>query len=643
MSDFWADLQRWTEAQVAAILRGRIVARRKDYLASDINKLLRDRINEPLAIKVGDKVLAEFLRTAGRAPPKYVLPIGPVEHGWLTGSTGAWTIYTWSSLAAYLAGQGISIGADGEYATTITGRVTPTDRPHLYSGLARLMVQSLVGAGRALSALMPSGWTADPLTIGCIRSPSGVYWLTKASSAGIFAARLSTPVSMADVAALAESGTLSGWDQERADAWVLGMQELADGPDIVELVASADTDLTEFYADYKANLVWGWCWRYQSRGAADEHISGALSTNYRARNTTSPAYRYVSFDCYTQLAKLDISWALERPSGNITLEAEHAFWMGDQTGLSVPTNKLLFVTGDQQNIEFRLANRSQTGAFSTTDPPYHVAAWYDESGARKDITWNPSSIFPDLPAETSTTVSPSGAGYDPLGAWTLPYFPIYTFSPYNITRYEGEKKISAWERGYYSVGGIRLNRKQCGLREWYSVDLTITGGPYPDPFPTTFRHQYEYSNQAESYLYEHCVLSDVPGVAWLVAQDETFTYSYHDCAESDSVNGTSGAPTEAGKRWYVNELDPCVNDYFDGTSPIQGLAVVDGVSYNLTELISDSILSVIDTTFYYAPTKALTMPAADGYGPRSNVKGASLPAGLDIDGAALAGRWIGAA
>ena len=69
MSKFLDDLQRWTEAQVAAILRGRIGAKRKDYLAADINKLLRDRINEPLAIKVGDKILAEFLRTGTRTGP----------------------------------------------------------------------------------------------------------------------------------------------------------------------------------------------------------------------------------------------------------------------------------------------------------------------------------------------------------------------------------------------------------------------------------------------------------------------------------------------------------------------------------------------------------------------------------------------
>ena len=66
MSKFLDDLQRWTEAQVAAILRGQIGAKRKDYLAADINKLLRDRINDPLTIKVGDAVGAEFLRTNRR-------------------------------------------------------------------------------------------------------------------------------------------------------------------------------------------------------------------------------------------------------------------------------------------------------------------------------------------------------------------------------------------------------------------------------------------------------------------------------------------------------------------------------------------------------------------------------------------------
>jgi hypothetical protein len=452
---------------------------------------------------------------------------------------------------------------------------------------------------------------------------------------------------MADVAVLAESGTLSGWDQERADAWVLGMQDLATGPDIVELVASTDTSLVEFFSDLKINLFWGWCWRYQARGASDEYVSGAVSTNYRARDTTSVFYRYESTDVITQLAMLSISWAAERPTGNLTLGPEHLYYMGDQIGSSVPTNRLLFVVNNQTQIRWKLSNTSTDSIWDMTDPPHHVLSWYDETGARKDIAWNPSSLGPysDGDPITTTTVVPSGSGYDPNGAWGFAYFPIYTFAPYSITHYEGEKLIGAWERGYYSVDGIRLDRKIVGQRERYSVDLSISGGPYPAPFPTSIRHQYEFESQLTSYPYEFCVLSDVPGVVWLVAEDETIVYSKHDCSESGSVSKLEGgSDTDAGKNWYVSDIDPCVNDpYINGTVPVQGLAIVNNGTYELPEAISDAMITVIKTTHPVNQTKTLAMPAADGYYDHSNIKGCDLPDGLDADGAALAGRWIGAA
>lgn len=288
---FWEDLQAWTQAQYDALMLANLKRKRK-WTAEDINKLLRDRIANRLKAKQGRAIGAEFLRTAGRIPPaQEPIELGPVEHGWLTGTAPNWTIYTWSSMAAYLAGQGITIGADGEYATTITGRVTPTalaDDPERYSGLMRLLVQSLVGAGRHVVDIMPLaappydgmpywGFVSELPNVGLMRSPDKSYWLIKQvlqtgdAGCGIYAVKLTFPSAIADLITLANSGTLNTQNQQLADAWILS-QAVKPLTATIKILSRADFIASGgFLGDNFAGFL---TYRQQQRGASDELVAG---------------------------------------------------------------------------------------------------------------------------------------------------------------------------------------------------------------------------------------------------------------------------------------------------------------------------------------------------------------------------------
>jgi hypothetical protein len=262
MSDFWADLQRWTEAQVAAILRGRIGARRKDYLAADINKLLRDRITEPLTIKVGNKVLAEFLRNEGRKPQ--TLPeIPAIDHGWATGPYTDTVIYTWTSIAAVLSGLGYTLDGAGAYDSTVTRTASQTALyPEEYSGLTRLLVQAFVGSGRDITEIVPSGWSTAGTSLGLVRSPAGVYWLCNVGSGiGLKMSRLDVPEAMAPVAAKVQSGAYPAARAKLAEATVLGALTLASPEDTVTVLLHTELPVSDLYAASQIQQHWGGCWR----------------------------------------------------------------------------------------------------------------------------------------------------------------------------------------------------------------------------------------------------------------------------------------------------------------------------------------------------------------------------------------------
>lgn len=285
MSDFTRDLQAWTQAQFNRLYRNR---GQRD-LANDVNRLLRDRLPKPVEIKDGIGVIAEFLRTGGRIVPVPAIPI-TMDHGWLTGPYTATVIYTWSSIRALLVAQGYTIGESGEYASVVTRTANPTLYPENFSGLMRLLVQAFIGVGRALTEIIPTGWRAEPDWCGVVRSPAGVYWLANwgrrsTTMLGVKLAKLEIPEAYQGVADNLAAGLYTGGHEALAEATVLGsltLSSVVDPDNRVVVFAPTDTDFTDIYEGIfgafggAGEQDWGWCGRYQKRGAIDEHLCGAV-------------------------------------------------------------------------------------------------------------------------------------------------------------------------------------------------------------------------------------------------------------------------------------------------------------------------------------------------------------------------------
>jgi hypothetical protein len=444
------------------------------------------------------------------------------------------------------------------------------------------------------------------------------------------AARLETPEDLAALASLAESGTLSGWDQEMADATVLGAQKLVPDSEVV-LVAQSDPSLVGFFDQLAINMAWGWCWRYQRRGASDQFLCGAVCTNWRPYNPASE-YRANCFDIYTQAAFLTISWAGASPVGAVSLNAEHRTLLGDQVTSLVRKNVLAFANTDQSGIYITHYGRSSTdGLFTITTPPHNILNWYDEDGGLKTITWTPQS----LPVTESVySGDPSLFGY-----WRACYNP---FSP---KTWHLSYKTAAVVRGHWTVGGKKLNRYGNGLNaqyDWYleAVFAYMSGLTYMVTGKMVRGQSYSYSTIATEY--EHLVVSDCPGVAWMVGDAQYLTaYAYAGCIQYT----TPGL-------FYTN----CIWDYdispvncLSGLNtsprsiPVTGKVVVNGVELGLSDTVRAELLTLLGNMRTSGVQVGVwNAHAADGYNSRTIVKGTAVPVGLDATAAAGFFRWIGA-
>jgi hypothetical protein len=462
-----------------------------------------------------------------------------------------------------------------------------------------------------------------------------VYWITTASVEGVMAARLETPADLLDLAVLAESGTLSGWDQERADAIVLGAQKLVADSAVV-IVSPLDADLVEFFDDSATNMAWGWCWRYQRRGADDEFLSGAVCTNWRAYDSAS-AYKDNCFDIYTQAAFLTLGWAGSTPVGSLSLSVEQATLIGDQTTNNQRKNCLLFASSDQQNVSIiHYARSSNDGLFKVTTPPHNILNWYDEDGELQEITWTPQE---NAVTEDVWSGDPAdGNGYRRA-----------CLEPWSPKTWHRSTKTASFVRGHWTVSGKKLSRIPGGINvvyDWYlEAFYRFTGGwpSYTKYVGAKLIRGSDYSHSAATNEYEHLIVSDCPGVAWLVGDKQFATeYSFSGCVE-----------TSLDSQWWAN----CVYEYDVqpvnctaglNTSPrdipVPGKVVVNGTEYDLGDTIRDQVLSVLAAMKTYNwQTGSWYAHAADGYNHRTIVRGVPVPDGVDADAADLLCRWIGAA
>jgi hypothetical protein len=248
-----------------------------------------------------------------------ILEIPVIDHGWATGPYDATVIYTWTSLAAVLIEQGYSLDGTGAYVSTVTRTESQTVLyPEEYSGLTRLLVQAFVGSGRDITEIIPSGWSTAGTSLGLVRSPAGVYWLCNVGNGiGLKMSRLDVPEAMAPVAAKVQSGVYPAALAKLAEATVLGALTLASPEDTVTVLLHTELPFSDVYAASQVQQHWGWCWRYQMRGADDEHDCGAVVLTRRFQAYTAGGNPYGRTLKFMEWV-LDITFTDGRP--NATLE-----------------------------------------------------------------------------------------------------------------------------------------------------------------------------------------------------------------------------------------------------------------------------------------------------------------------------------
>ena len=178
-------------------------------------------------------------------------------------------------------------GPGGSYASSIATKLPRgsfADDPEIYSGLMRLVVQALRGAGRSINEILPSTWNpADGLRakIACIRMDNQgedsywfIYYPDTAAPGLLKASALSFPEKLKDLRKTIP--TLVVENAELAallDAWCFSL-----------LLPCSDTvlDITTTGNGSKLNMTrgagWLLCGRYQQRGQPDEYTPNIIRT-----------------------------------------------------------------------------------------------------------------------------------------------------------------------------------------------------------------------------------------------------------------------------------------------------------------------------------------------------------------------------
>lgn len=178
-----------------------------------------------------------------------------------------------------------------------------------YSGLTRLFIQSIRGIGKTwdknFASLLP-GWTDDPITLGCFRSPEGVYYLAQIGyDIGLWVVKLKIKDAYACLIKGHEIDGITDAQRQALDAVIMGNSEVDGDP--IQIVDPEESEWADIYSDGKQVKTWGWSWRFQKRGATDEELCGAIICTHRISTTVDSLgniYRTIWF----HEAKVDITF-----------------------------------------------------------------------------------------------------------------------------------------------------------------------------------------------------------------------------------------------------------------------------------------------------------------------------------------------
>lgn len=410
-------------------------------------------------------------------PPPPIL----FEHGWLR-ETPEYTyeVYVPDWLASYYAGSGTEIPdsapvryehfvnkltkdpytglpsfpgpvptLDGnkQHASLVSGRSQLADDPSLHAGLTRLAVQAWNGSGRSISQVLGgAGMAGGPGELIVTRDPDGNYWSWKVRSTGISAIKLVPHEFCVPLSAWCESGAVSGQARELADAWVLGTaspEKDENGEFVVHSVLSAGA-MSGIYADSCYPYRWGFCGRYQRRGAPDEHQGGCACVALRVYEEDDPnGWRFRS-----RQVEIDLSVNGGVPSASLSIGAS-VTWSIAGTGCR-------WIEVDRQYACWvHIPPLSNAPTYYGVGAP--MAAWYRPDGALDVAEWEP-------PQENSAESHP-----DPR------YSDYKVFGEGSTTVYTVRSITAGLTTGFSTMDVDGVRRISSGF--WYKTDtLSVAAG-----------------------------------------------------------------------------------------------------------------------------------------------------------------------
>ena len=422
----------------------------------------------------------------GQITENYLL----MDTGWLGGhaTVSGWQIAIWDDLIEYyrtglvklyagieensekFQGTPPNIDENNQYISYNNDRdnyAWPGFPPSAYSGLTRLLAQSLMGAQRTddihslddlyqeIRNRMPVDFfpysTLDPKQTCCIRAPNGDYWLllmqdrrdaqTKEWQGKAIGVRLFPSYHFMSLNDQIHAGDLRDEDAARADAFVLGYCTL--GVDPLDYVVFSDYTMpgfdeeTDDFAslfsktpglvawDINNNVIplsppetvesintyakilpwsWGWVCKWQMRGAPDEKEPGAVIILGKESIATSSAGGTSTFIGYVlRETILTFDFQDNRPSLVFTSKP----WVC----LPIQPHTLVYV-GDEELIATDVLERSghvhyldvHTTEQNLTEE-FSVYSWYDANAELNSLAF---CIYPD---RTTTYSTGSHNGY----------------------------------------------------------------------------------------------------------------------------------------------------------------------------------------------------------------------------------------
>lgn len=541
--------------------------------------------------------------------------------------------------------------------------------PHYYTGLARLAIQAVVGAGR--EAYEISHWHTStppsPTTFGIIRAPvdQGMhYWGVTIGNNGVNVGKLKFPSSCDCLFYWLKSGVFTDdISLLLIEATLLGLAE-PDMTEMYEIATAAEVQAATNNNAFFAN-TWGYYYSSQKLNTANEDSCKAITVIYDGSvgSINDETYRDK-----THVVRVDFNFTGGIPS--VTLEGDPiSEWStsGNQTYI----DKLyLPVT----NNSWVWQNRQQTGSPGVPTPG-PIVAYFDKESNEQVIMWGGmTKTFVETPPLTNDDFNTAQTFCGTSGVSTLTYDATYTqnsgwvipaagITTVNSTYITHDEYRFTFELGptihvdatYYPcdrMPGGGDSDKSCFIFYWNTCNPQKIVGPYDGNAPETMERTFVDEDATEVYTIQktdiisgkgatNLIIGQTPGTLWHTSsefsgvQDGSFIstqsrnndssdYDYNSFISKEELGGyTHSYPTvvtqflagSTPERVDLGDVTNVFTDYFISSEEVIPLNnsseawdwLYTDLIYTTVSGIIRSIPSYNNENFLIGPTISLTI------------------------------------